>query len=321
MSSLTGALFGKKSTPINNPTTYETLPDFGKDLLKQLIDQGQSFATANPTYSAPERDVLNMLVKGVGTPSIGGFNFGQRASDAFGNAGSMYDAAAGYLESSMPFLNRGGSAITSGEIGSSISDFMNPFENEVVANTARDISTMGSGLFSDARSLISDAGASGSNRGDFLAQGIAKDMTNTLGDFSSNLRNTGFQSAASNALSRLMGDRSNALTAGGSMINAAGTANQTGAGYGQNANALMGARMNMDTLRGTNRDRIMSDLNNTMSAGGQIRQEPLLNMDMLAQLFNLIPQGGGNVAAMRDNKGFLGRAADIVGTFMKAGGA
>ena len=319
MSSLSGGLFGKKSTPINNPTTYETLPDFGKELLQSLVERGQAFDKASPTYSAPERNVLDMFVKGIGTPSIGGFNFGQQANTSFGKAGGMFDTAKQYLADSMPFLNRGGSAITGDEIGSSIKDFMNPFENEVVANTARDINTMGSGLFSDARSLISDAGASGSNRGDFLAQGIAKDMTNTLGDFSSNLRNTGFQSAAQNALSRLMGDRSNALTAGGSMINAAGTANQTGQGYGNTASALMGARMNMDDLRNSNRSRVIDDLGRTMDAAGQIRQEPMLNMDMLAKLFQLIPTGGGNVAAMRDNPGFLGRAAPIVSSFMGKG--
>lgn len=296
MASVLKGLVGKSATPASQPTAYNTLPDFGQTLLKNTVTQGQSTAADPNNFSAiplmqGQTEALNkLLAGGPDVSGVGGFNFGQQANQAFGNASSMYNTASDYLK-------QGAAPITGDQIGSSINDFMNPFENSVVQNSVNDINTEGNGLFSNARSLISDAGGSGSNRGDLLAGDISKGLMKQVGDTSSSIRNTGFQSAANNALTRLMGDRTNALSAGNGQTAAANGSSNLG-------NMLMSARMNMDTLRNNSRTNQINDLNNQIGAGNiyrgvdqQNQQIPQQQLQMLEELFKLFPTGGGGTGA------------------------
>lgn len=300
MPSIVGGLFGKKgnASTSSTPTGYESLPDFGQQFLQDIIKQGQGYTAQNTGFNPAETAAYQALASGNpaanAVNAVGGFGFGKQANQAFGDSSNAYNTAQGYVAGAMPFLQRGGTAITSGDISGSISDFMNPYTDSVINNTTRDIAKYGEGLFSNARGLISDAGASGSNRAQFLASDIADNQMKQVGDFSSQLRNTGFQSAANNALARLQSDKSNALNAGTGMINAGGQQANIGQGYAGLGNNLMSARMNMDVLRNNARTNTIGDLQNQATAGQALRTGTSpANLQMLSELMKLIPVGGG----------------------------
>jgi hypothetical protein len=311
MGSLVSGLFGGKQKQTNTPSPYEQLPDFGQQLLQDITKRGQTVAD-NYVLTPQQISALNTLQAGnVGAPT-GGFNFGKQANQAFGQARDMYGTAADYLAGASPLIDRGASSITGGEIRGSISDFMNPYEDAVIANTTRDINQYGQGLFSNAKSLISDAGASGSNRGNLLAADIAKNLTQQVGDFSSNLRRSGFESAAGRALERLQGDRGRALTGAGLVTNQAGTQGNLASGVGNLGNMLMDARRIMDSIATNTANTQTTDLKNRIAAGDILRGQDLSQLQILQDVFKTIPTAAGSINTT-NQPGLFQNLSQIVG--------
>ena len=330
MSSLTNTLFGKKAVPSSTQSNYQSLSDEQKSLYSNILNQGQAYTAQNASLSPSELSAYQQLAGGNPTQNavnaVGGFDFGKKANTAFGDSSNAYNTAQGYVAGAMPYLQRGGTAITSGDISGSIGDFMNPYTDSVINNTTRDIAKYGEGLFSNARGLISDAGASGSNRAQYLASDIADNSMKQVGDFSAQLRNTGFQSAANNALARLQSDKSNALNAGGQMINAGGQQANIGQGYAGLGSNLMSARMNMDTLRNNARSNTLQDIQNQATGGQALREGTTpQNLDMLIKLLQAVSPHGGSTGEQAATEGMLGSggatkgSADYIKMLISAG--
>lgn len=359
MGSLVKAFVGTKGNPGIDATQFNTLPDFGKSLLeKQILPMAQTLSGnasnyAPVSFSPIQQDILNQQIAGLPTNLNYGrpdFKFGQQANNAFGQAGNAYKAAgnafgqaSGYLQGALPYIQqsadytaRGVDPITGQEINTATADFMNPYENQVIGNTIRDIEKYGQGLFSNARSLVSDAGGSGSNRANLLAADIAREQMQRVGDVSSQLRSQGFESATSKALNRLQQGRANYLSGAGLALNQAGSmqnqatgAMNIGSGFlsqgsglsGLGSNYLQGRGM-MEDIAQNNRTNAVSDrqfaiedLARRFGAGeilrGQQQQQqavPFQQLQTLIDVFGLIPQGlnSGRIGATDGTAGILG---------------
>lgn len=82
------------------------------------------------------------------------------------------------------------------QFNNGISMFSNPFEEQVLKNTIRDINQQAEGGFSDIASMASDVGGFGSNRRGLLESELQKNVLQTVGDVSSSSRASNFENAA-----------------------------------------------------------------------------------------------------------------------------
>jgi len=307
MSSIIGNLFGSKPKASTSQSGYGALPTWAQDMAQAGGQTATNIAnTTTPfqavPYSQQQLGAINQLQAGVPQYSGSGFKFGQQANTAYGNANNMYGQASNYLAGAMPYIQQsagytaqGVNPLTGQEIQSSINDFMNPYTDSVINNSIRDISTYGNGLFSDARSLVSDAGGSGSNRANLLAGDIALKQMQAVGDTSSSLRNTGYQSAVSNALNRLQTERSNYLAGAGlSMNQATGMQNQSagamniGNQYAGLGNNYLNAKSTFQNLGQNQYQNQLAGLNSQISAGDLLRGQTQQNNQIPLQQLQVI---------------------------------
>jgi len=319
MSSVIGGLFGKKASTVSNPTAFQTLPQEIQnrflDINRRAADVSEGFGVRPETLQG-----FDALIQEVPNPVRSNFNFGQRANTAFGQAEDAFGRAQDILGGVDPLVQRGAASITSDDIQSGIGDFLNPFTNEVIQRSVRDVNEFGQGLFNDARSLISDAGVTGSNRERLIAQGIADDLARNVGDLSSNLRRSGFESAATRALQRLEGDRSRALQGASAINTAAGT--QAGIGSGLNRvgdSFLSGRRLMADISRQQQQDAIAEQVRRAraqLGLGDVLRSEDLQKLQVLQDSASAVPVGGGSIQ-QRQNQGFLERVSGIIPGFRR----
>src|SRR5882672_10514434 len=100
MSGAIGNLFGSKGTPSSSqqPTGFNTLPQFGQDAFKQGVTGIQNLATSNPDIFAPAP---------INSTQQAGFNL----------------------------VNQGFQPTNSSTFGSNLSMFMNPYTQDVVDTT------------------------------------------------------------------------------------------------------------------------------------------------------------------------------------------
>lgn len=316
MSKAFGTLFGKKATPVQTqPTSFQSLPDFGQDLLRDIVTQGQELAgrtdiftpTAPAALDPFERQAIERLGAGVGLfqPQVapaGGFRFGQRASDVFSQAGDV--------------LSRAGQPITGEEISTGIGQFFNPFVEQALQPTIRGLREEGMRQASDIGSLASNRGAFGGTRQALLESELGSNLQQNIGDVLSSGYSDAFRQAAPLALNQLQTDRSRGLQSG-----------QALAGLGGD---LFGARLGMEDIRSSalNRDALrrnaeLQNISNQLQAGGLLRGQeqrladfgtgvsriPLNQFDLLRQTFGIIPVGGGG-SQLRQNQGALQRIGD-----------
>ena len=81
-----------------------------------------------------------------------------------------------------------------------LSTFGDPFQEQVIQNTIRDIQEAGAGQFSDIGTLASGAGGFGGTRQALLESELQRGVRRDIGDVSSQLRSQGFQQAADRTL-------------------------------------------------------------------------------------------------------------------------
>lgn len=350
VSNITGNLFGKSPKPSQSSSGFGALPsDIQEGYRTDIIQRGQDIAGSPDAFQPIAYDPR--ALQAINT-QLGGlrqgvdymrpdFKFGQQANRAFGQAGDMYNMASSYLGQAMPYVQQsadytrqGASPITGQEIQSSISDFMNPYTESVVNQTMQDMNRFASGAFSDARGMIGDYGASGSNRERLLMSDIASKILQDTARQTSALRQSGFESAAGRALNRLQGDRGNALTGAGLAINQAGTVqNQAGqaAGIGGNLANLGGqylqGRALMNDITNSNYNRALGGLQNQIAAGDLLRAQeaqtqgiPIEQLRLLQGLYNPLLSASNSVGERPEDTGLLGRISTAAGNFFGGGG-
>lgn len=242
------SLFGKKATPVAT-SGVGTLPQYAQTGYENLFN---TLSSLSPDAFAPaglNTTQNSALASLTNRPPVGGFQFGKQANQAFGQASDIFGQIPGQIDLANQNVASGVNPITGEEISTNIGYFLNPFTGQVVDSTTRNIREQGAGLMSDIASQASNAGAFGGTRQAISESELNKNILQTIGDTTGNLYNTGFQSAASNALNKLQNERSNFLTGAG--INTQGANALTGAGSALSSlgGNLMDARKTVDDIR------------------------------------------------------------------------
>jgi len=162
---MVGELFGEPSkefTSSATPTSFASLPGFGQEAFQQAVTGAQQLA-GQPDVFAP-----------VGlTPE-------QQAS--------LGTLTAGLQPTSPEAFQQG------------LTTFGDPFQEQVIQNVIRDIQQAGAGQFSDIGSMASAAGGFGGTRQALLESELQKNIQQSIGDVSAQLRSQGFQAAADRTL-------------------------------------------------------------------------------------------------------------------------
>ncbi|CAB4214637.1 hypothetical protein UFOVP1454_57 [uncultured Caudovirales phage] len=161
MPGLFGSLFGSPSSGTqssNQASGFSALPQFGQDAFKQAVERGTALSQ-DPSMFAPA-----------------GLTPEQTASLATLSAG---------LQPTSP-----------GQFQTGLSTFGDPYNEQVIQNSIRDINTAGQGQLSDIGSMASAAGGFGGTRQALLEALNQSNTQKNIGDISSQLRSQGFQNAA-----------------------------------------------------------------------------------------------------------------------------
>jgi len=316
-----GTLFGKKSTPVQvKPTAFQSLPQFGQDLAKDIVDLSRGYSGRTDLFAPADFQAADPFQSqaiarlgqgiGLGRPQIGDFRFGQRASEAFGRAGDM--------------IGQGAAPITGEEISTGISNFFNPYVEQALQPQIRSLMERGAGQLSDVRSLASDVGGFGGTRQALREAEIERGLRQEESDILGRGYSDAFSQAAPLASNMLQADRSRMLT---------GAGQQAGLG-----SQLFQSRLGMADLRSKlgqeQRQAELQDIENMLRAGGLrrgfgqeyadyetgLRRVPLQQLGVLQNAFGMLPTGGGD-KQLRENKGALTRVSEVAKNFGQAYGA
>ena len=167
MSKVFGAIFGtpsksQQSSASSSASGFAALPEFGQNAWEDLI------ANAGNLSSNP---------------------------DLFTNAPITPEMTAALDVLKQPYGKMDATQFREG-----LDTYMNPYIDDVVGGVESDLRRMGAGLFSDLGSDATDAGAFGGTR-QAVAQGeIGRNLLDVLGDKSSMLRSSGYETAANRVL-------------------------------------------------------------------------------------------------------------------------
>lgn len=148
--------------------------------------------------------------------------------------------------------------LTPERFGNMLSIFSNPFEEQVLNNTIRDLTESSRGGWSDIGAFASDIGGYGSNRRGLLEAELQKNLLRTIGDVSATSRASNFETASQRAIDRIGQEESNAFNKAQSLFDIGGII--------QNQNT-------------------------------QAQQAELLKQQFLASLLQGIPTGGGQTSS------------------------
>lgn len=333
---------GPSRKDVFGATPFGQTPKFQQLLIQDAIQRGADFGTNRPELfqqvgleTAPQQ-ALQQLSQGVGTPQIGRFDFGQRGSDVLRGSRDALRRATGFInQQGTPDLGRalqsieaGQQGITGEQLQQGISEFINPFTEQVIDPARQDIEEQ------VARRQSELAGQSAGNLGAFGGQsiGIENALTNRFGQreigrIGGQLRSQAFNTAAQQALSRLTGERERSLTAGqqfgGLELDRARTAIGAGSALGNIAaqraglgGRLLDARQGIQDLRDQVRAGQLSELEGQVRAGELIRQQqqaelesPLRQLDFFRNFATTQPGVGGG--ALPDRPGIASQLGDL----------
>jgi len=223
-------IFGGESTE-RQPTGFQTLPGQVQDaalddFLKQVLAVTGGTGAFQPPPITPEtqlaidqlgalpggRQVLPQFQQGQFRPD---FKFGQRSSAALGEVGGQIGQAGANIQA-------GTQQISPEELLAAISGFQDPFEEQIVQSAFGDIRDEQARQASGIAGLASQRGAFGGTRQALLESELGRSTQRTLGEVGGALRSQGFQSAASNALAQLTGERGRFLQGAGLNLGQAG---------------------------------------------------------------------------------------------------
>lgn len=253
-SSITKGLFGgsdtSQSSPFNNlPTWAQTGFQDANTSLQNIFQNPLDYFGFNLTPY--ENTLYNQQMNFAPTSNKAGIyenaglkplGFTKGAQSAFADAARYMNGAQGYIDAAGRNINAGTSPISAANFNDALNLFMNPFENQVVSNFARDVNQNSAGIASDIAGMATDAGAFGGTRQALLEAENNRNTLNTIGDYSANLRNSGYQSAATNALAKLTGERDRYLQGAGLNLGQADGSISAGGALSALGSSLMGAR-------------------------------------------------------------------------------
>lgn len=92
------------------------------------------------------------------------------------------------------------SPISPDQFNNSLSTYTNPYDQQVLQNSIRDLNTQAQGGYRDIASIASDAGGFGSNRRGLLESELQKNLLKTVGDVSATSNANNYEQAANRAL-------------------------------------------------------------------------------------------------------------------------
>lgn len=317
MSNAVGQLFGQKGKPFEGG--LNALPGFAADAYQNLIQNAQGTAgTTTPFAPVPfnptQQSALNYASQGV-TDTGGGY--GKKATQAYQDASGALSTIPGYLQQAGQNVQQGVNPITGQEISTGISNFMNPYTQNVVNSAVGDINRNADLQRSNISSLTNNAGAYGGQRQALLESELGRNQMLDVGNVSGQLNAAGFQNAANNALSQLQNERQNFLTGANINLGQAGQANAQAGQYNNLGNSLMGAKLDTKQIQ-------QQQLQNQFNAGNimnqyqqGVNQIPLAQQQYLASILQpLLSTQQGATAA---NPGFLQRYGTAANSIASAG--
>lgn len=245
MSGMVGNLFGSKGNRAESTQSSASglaaLPQYAQDAYKGAIGQAQTLASDNSLF----------------TPV----------------ALNQYQTGAGNL------IQQGYTPIDQNSLGSMMSLFNNPYEDQVVSKAIGDLRTTGQGLLSDLGAGATAAGGFGGTRQATLESELIKNLSQQAADTSSQIRSDNYNSAVGNALGSI------------------GTNNQLQSQQISDLSNYGALVQNQETAT---------------------KQAPLESLSFLLKALGALPQTGtssGTSLGAQEDAGFMGRLGQIAANF------
>jgi len=327
-----GGLFGEEEQPgVQRSGLSELLNIFpelqgvGQDVISRGVGlAGQADPFAPPSLTAGQQQALQTLggvtpftPQGQFRPQFG---FGQRASEAFQGARDLFGQVDPALQQAGQRISAGVDPITGQEIQTGISQFFNPFEEQVVSNVAREAQEAGSTALSQLAGRATAAGGFGGTRQALIESQVPGIVAQQVGDVSANLRRAGFESAAGRALQNLQFGRSQQLQGAGLGIQQAGQFAGAGAQLGGLGQQLFGARQGVQGIQSQQISDALRLAQGQLQAGQlpreisqQQAQIPLQQLQLLQGLISGFPSGGTQVGGTQATGGLLSGGGNVLG--------
>lgn len=156
---------GGGSGDIAGQTGFASLPGFARQAWEDVINKGQTLAGQENLFApSPFTDQQNAALAQVGALA---------------------------------------QPLTQQQFQERLGVFQNPFEEQVIQNSIRDLTTANRGVLSDIGQGASAAGGFGGTRQALLESEANKNLLQAIGDVSARTRSQGFDTATQNVLSRL----------------------------------------------------------------------------------------------------------------------
>ena len=285
---------GPTGKDVQRAIPFGQLPNFQKQAFQEAIQRGTDFGLNRQDLFQPidftqqQQQVLGQLQAGVDAPAIGDFRFGQRASAAFDRAGNILNQFDPTLQSALGSIGAGQQAITGEQLQSGISDFINPFAQQVIDPAIQDIEEAAARRLSALEGRASgNLGAFSGARTGIEAGEIQRGVGREIGRLSGQLRSDAFKTAADQALSRLTEERERALQGGRLGLGALGQITQGAGQATQLGSNLFNARKGIEQLRTDIRNKDLARLQRQFDAGNVLRQMQLEQQQVPLTQLNL----------------------------------
>lgn len=313
-------VFGDKPKPQQTQSGFEALPQWLKNDFRGMVDMGLGHVDPEAGYRTggivrSETPFQSVPLNQYGYDAIdnyyngGGFDFGKRASSAYDQAMGTLGMAPGYAQEGMNFARQGASPVTSGEIYSSMSDFMNPYESLVAGRVGNNMSRMIDTKLAESRARAGSA--LGNTRVGVEGANIISEGSRALGDTLSSLYQGGYDQAMGLGMDRINQGRNNMFRAGEMGLNTSTALTNAGNAMGGMGNNLFNARLGMADLRG-------KKLNEQMGIGDIFRNQqtqnnqiPLQQMQTYQNLLAPFLNASQGTGATQGQAGMLGSYGDI----------
>ncbi len=267
-----------------------------------IFARGQDLATQTAPFFTPLLPEQEQIARELQNLDLGyrpQFDFGKRASQTFGQANNLFGTVAPTLNLAGQRISQGVDPITGQEIQAGIDTFMNPYEDLVVQNAARDARESGLGLLSDIGQRASQSGAFGSTRQGVVESIVPEQVSQQVGDLSARLRQSGFNTAAGNAMNLLQGNRYRSLQGAGLGIEQAGAAISGGKELGALGSRMMDARRTVADLQTQSLQNQLARQQGRLSGSDMLRgatqaqnQVPLQQLSLLQNIIAGFPTSG-----------------------------
>ena len=245
-------------------TSVNQLPGYLQDYQKQILDNAQSMAgntMSLPQYQVAGYSPYQNAAFGMANAGIGSYQpYLQQGQNAVYGGMNMYGQGIGATQQGINTIGR-----SMGQFkGQGYENFMDPYTNEVINQSMRDINRAGAieGMGLDAQAV--GAGAFGGSRQGVQRSELSRNVMDTKARTSADLRSQGFSQAMDRAGSAYEGQMGR--------IGSAGQAyGQLGQGLGSLAGGLTSAGTSMANMGQLGQTMATNDIN-MLSGMGQDQQ-------------------------------------------------